>query len=600
MNKLRQITFSILWTLVYALILYFFTYSIGIPRSFLEMFTIIDLLDTISDNAVIVTYMIILSLLLISRAIFKNGFISNTVVTLILLLIAIISYYKGLVLNQPFVPTDIMLIGNIGQIVEFGITPPSYKIVISTIILATMLLLQFLFEKKLKFNYKFQGLIKELYRIPLLIVGIIIIYMLCISPNRFKNYNIVNITESLRVVYGNVGTFFIKLGDLCVTVPENYSKEKIEEIKEEYINNNIENESEKINVIFIMCEAFSDPTKIKDINYSVDPLIDIRELIKNDKNSKMGECTIPVLGGGTAVPEFESLTGLSSYYIDKNIFPHTSYITSDMNSLVRDYNKQGYKTIGIHTNTGNFYNRKKVYKHLGFNETIFTENIEEPEYIGGCITDKEFENQIISQFEANKGTDKFLFGVTMQNHMPYSSKPYEKYDINITSNNFNYSENDMTQLKNYVQGVYDDNKMYIELVEYLKKYNEPTLLVMFGDHLPALADYKFYYESNYIESEFYKTPYIMWANYEIDFNNIPDTITIPNLAINLYELSGNSLPWYLKLFKEIYISYNAFNNQQIINTENKFISREELERLELINNGEILQYALLIKKERLE
>lgn len=59
-------------------------------------------------------------------------------------------------------------------------------------------------------------------------------------------------------------------------------------------------------VIYITCISTSRYTKFN---------------LKNDNNCITGNVLTPVLGGGTSLPEFEVLTGLSSYFIEKQIYP---------------------------------------------------------------------------------------------------------------------------------------------------------------------------------------------------------------------------------------------------------------------------------------
>lgn len=630
-NKLLKILKPIasftLWVFIYAFILFFFTYSIQ-RGSIQETIYVLKTVAAANIYYIVVSYLIMLALLFISKAIFKNTFLSNLVVTILTVIIAIISYYKNSILNQPFVPTDVLLIGNADQIAAFGLSLPTLNMIYSIVVLAMILFLQFVVEKKYNINYKFENWKKELYRIPLFIIGIVIIIYTCINPQRFANFKIKNDLGDLYSYSGGNTTFFMHLGDFYFKTPEGYSEKKIEEIKEEYteknndymtnkdnnlvnaisqekninITDNIINKatdraSDKVNVILIMNESFSDPTKIKNVNYSIDPLKDLRELAKKDSNCKIGNLVSPVVGGGTSLPEFEVLTGLSSFYLEKQIYPYTSYITSDMNSIVREYNKNGYETLGLHTNTRTFYNRTNVYKYLGFEETIFSEDIENPETKGGFISDNEFKNQIINKFDSTKGENKFIFGVTMQNHMPYGKKVYETYDINITSDK--YTETELKSLTNYVQGIYDSCKMYIELVNYLKEYDEPTILVMFGDHLPSLERNMYYKDSEYKFIDMYTTPYIIWSNYGQELSDVSSTITPSKLGLNLYNLSGNELPWYLKPFDELYEEYIVFNNNIVYNNDGEVITKEELNNRELVQKCGILQYEMLIKRKNL-
>lgn len=347
-----------------------------------------------------------------------------------------------------------------------------------------------------------------------------------------------------------------------------------------------------------MNESYADLSDFENVTYSENPMNIINE-IKNEENCIYGNVVSPSLGGGTSLPEFEVLTGLTSYYLEQQIYPYTSYINGNMNSLVRVFNKNNYTTIGIHTNTRTFYNRYNIYNYLGFEKTIFEEDIEEPEYRGNYISDNEAAEQIIQAFESNNG-NKFIFTVTMQNHMKYLNKKYNEYDVDVYSDVL--TETEKSELKNYTQGVVDANKMYSKIVDYLKTKEEPTILIMFGDHLPLLGDsYCSTYKKNNLSNlDYYTTPYIIWANYDIEEENIPRILSTSNLGLNILDMANINNPWYLEPFKELYEKYPIINNKIIIDKEGQVIEKEEIEDDELIKNCEILQYDLLIKNKYID
>lgn len=318
-----------------------------------------------------------------------------------------------------------------------------------------------------------------------------------------------------------------------------------------------------------------------------------------EKNFMRGFVVSPVLGGGTSLPEFEALTGLTSYFLEQQIYPYTSYINGNMNSIVREFNKNNYTTIGIHTNTRTFYNRCNIYNYLGFKKTIFEEDIENPEYKGNYISDNEAANQIINTFENNKG-NKFIFTVTMQNHMKYLNKDYDAYDVNVSSNIL--SKTETLELQKYTQGVVDANKMYKKIVEYLKTKEEPTVLIMFGDHLPLLGDRycTTYKKNNLLYMDYYTTPYIIWANYDLGEKDVPKYLSASNLGINIMKMANIELPWYLKAFNELYEKYPAFNNKIVIDNNGKEIQNEEVENSKIVRECRILQYDLLIKNKYID
>lgn len=591
-NKLRKFNIvETIWVVIYSIILYFLTYII-MTDDVLNNIVFITYLPDYLIKYPVVGYLIVLNIFLIIKSLIKDNFKTNIISTIIILIITLISYYKYKVLKLPFVPNDALLIGNANQIAEFGLSIPSISIIIIVFIIIAMLALQKIIRNK--FYKKQKASIKtDWYRIALFIVGAVSLYNICISPNRFKKLNLKNDLGNNYFWMGGNAVFFMHLGDFYYPAPEGYNLENINKMQQEETGGQSTVSKENPNVIFIMNESFSDPNKIKDVRYSVNPMQNIYTL-KEQENCIYGQTSTAVIGGGTSLPEFEALTGMSSYYLEKQIFPYTSYIKSDINSIVRVYNSNEYTTVGFHPNTKTFYNRENVYKYLGFDKTIFLENMKNPEIKAGRVSDNEFANQIIKIYDETEGK-KFIFGVTMQNHMPYDGNLYENYDVIVESNKL--EEGIKQELQNYVQGIYDSDQMYIKLVNYLKTTNEPTILVMFGDHLPSISGFDLYKNSDFSAIDYYTTPYIVWANYNMESKELPEFMSPSCLAVNILKISNIELPWYLKKFEQLYINYPSINNNFVINKEAKIIRPETIKNYDIVKDCNVLQYDLLIKKK---
>lgn len=590
-SKIKYYILNILELLIFPIICYFLLESI----KFGNISDYLDVLKMIFSDGlryILVAFLILLGLTLIIRSITKNNFISNLILTVLLLCITLVSFYKYEALEQPFVPSDILLVGNLNQISEFGFTGITLIMFASIVSLILLLILDFYINKKIKDKIN-MSVIK---RIILFAIGITIIYITCISPNRYKNFKLKNDNIDNYDWMGANAVFFMHLGDFYNPAPLEYNEDTINGIKDEYEKQIEEETIDNPNIILIMNESYSDLSDFPNVTYSQNPMEIINNMENTEENFIRGNVISPVLGGGTSLPEFEVLTGLTSYFIEQQIYPYTSYIRNDMNSIVRTFSQKNYTTIGIHTNTKTFYNRYNIYKYLGFEKTIFEEDIENPEYKGRYISDNEAANQIIKAFEENNG-NKFIFTVTMQNHMPYTGEKYDNYDIDIESKLLSNTE--ITELKNYTQGIVDANKMYQKLVEYLKEQEEPTILIMFGDHLPLLGDsYCSTYKKNDMSYlEYYSTPYIIWANYDITNEEVPEKLSTSNLGLNILEMANIEIPWYLEPFKELYNKYPAINNRFILNKKGDIIAGTDVEDQELIINCNVLQYDLLIKKK---
>ena len=85
------------------------------------------------------------------------------------------------------------------------------------------------------------------------------------------------------------------------------------------------------------------------------------------KENTSGYMNVPTTGGGTARTEFEMLTGSNFDYLLEGEIPYTSIVKEKpSNSLATTLKKQGFGVQAIHNFKGNFYNRDKGYKNLGF------------------------------------------------------------------------------------------------------------------------------------------------------------------------------------------------------------------------------------------
>lgn len=409
----------------------------------------------------------------------------------------------------------------------------------------------------------------------------------------------------MYIKLGGIPTFFIMLGELVVEQPENYNKQLITDIKNNVQISENNEDTIKPNVIAIMYEALSDPTILSNVSISEDPLKNIRELSNTNISGNM---VTPVLGGGTSIPEFEFLTGLSTYFLGGNIYPFVQHIQTDMNSLVRNYRNNGYYCIGIHSNSGRFYNREKAYKLLGFNDYISSEDMGKIPEKRNLGSDEATINQIIKYFSEIDGS-KFIFAVTIQNHMPYKYELYDEYDISLESEVL--TEEEIGGLTAYVQGVYDSDKSLKKLTSYLSNIDEPTIVILFGDHLPIINNsYEIYEKNNIVKSdedislnlEMHKTPYLIWSNYDIEdkelYNN--KLLSANNLGLQVSKLSNIDIPWYYSALEEIYSKFPVITNNFLIDSYGNEYKDFPEEYRNLETNFKVLQYDLLLKKKYIE
>ena len=209
-------------------------------------------------------------------------------------------------------------------------------------------------------------------------------------------------------------------------------------------------------------------------------------------------------------------------------------------------NKLGYETYGMHSWNKSGYSREKIYRYLGFDNSMFRESMPQlRHWIGEYPTDE-------SLYEAyydimnNKEKDKknFSFIVTMQNHMPYV------YTLDGAEEFV--SENDAAI--SYFQAEYQADKALKQLVEYLKNYDEKTIVLFFGDHQPNInQEYWYDVKNEYDKDEApYIVPFFVWANYDIEEKNGIETSAnfLENILLDITKMPKDSYTKYVDEIRE--------------------------------------------------
>lgn len=259
------------------------------------------------------------------------------------------------------------------------------------------------------------------------------------------------------------------------------------------------------NVIFLQMESFIDPTLVKNITYSKDPTPNFRAL--REKYSS-GYLTVPSVGAGTANTEFEMLTGMSVKFFGPGEYPYKSILTEETcESVPYELKSIGYSAHAIHNHRGAFYGRNKVFKNLGFD--TFTSL----EYMNHVVKTpknwaKDFvlTDQIFNALESTKSED-FIYTCSVQGHGKYPTEQIiQEPEIVVTSAP---TEEMKWQYEYYVNQIYEMDQFIGQLLERLEKYDEKVIVVVYGDHLPALE----MTEDDMASGSIFETQYVIWSNY---------------------------------------------------------------------------------------
>ena len=361
-----------------------------------------------------------------------------------------------------------------------------------------------------------------------------------------------------------------------------------------------------VNIIAIMNEAWADYSYAGDLNTNKDPMPYYHSM---QEDTIKGYNLVCITGGGTAKTEYEFLTG-NSVKRFPGMVPYVSYFRHEQYSLVTTLKAQGYPAIAMHPYKGSNWKRPTAYKLLDFDAFLTEEDFpEDAERIRGHITDRANYEEIIRLIEEKENPEDpfFLFDVTMQNHGGYTKKSYYG-DVEFLDYTAEEAD-DKDAVDRYLSlsKVTDNALMY--LIEYFRGVEEPTLIVMFGDHYPTLPDSmvenvsgvpfsKLSFEE---QQRYYATPFFIWANYDIP--EAENVLTSTNyLGTMMLDQTGLAQAPYNRYLNELMQTMPALNHQGYVTKEGNMVrwtdAEEPYRTLEW--EYECLQYNNLAeKRERL-
>ena len=309
--------------------------------------------------------------------------------------------------------------------------------------------------------------------------------------------------------------------------PEGYSVEAVEHIleeaqelsDEELFDEKLSDEklseeelSELPHVILIMNESFADLRVLAELELSQENLTFFNSL---KENTVRGYVNASVLGGGTANSEFEVFTGCSVAFFPVNYYPYQQAMKRPVESVISHMKRYGYTTYSMHPEPAGNWNRTNVYRYYGFDESLWKADFAGAEVIHSGVSDAETYRKVIELYEnRQQGERLFVFDLTMQNHGGYPGKdtPYEVEETRVKN----------SALDEYLSLVKISDEAFEDLVHYFEEQDERVVICMFGDHQPWVSDLivEAYQTGADVSQERlmdkYKTPFVIWANYDIE------------------------------------------------------------------------------------
>jgi phosphoglycerol transferase MdoB-like AlkP superfamily enzyme len=258
-------------------------------------------------------------------------------------------------------------------------------------------------------------------------------------------------------------------------------------------------------IVIIQSESFFDPSSVNGYDDDLAP-----NLHRLTQEGSGGGLHVPTFGGGTIRTEFEVLTGLSLRYFGNMRYPYLDLHNQVVPSMVRALRSHGYETVALHGHNPNFWNRPAAFQAIGFDRFVsragFPANAKND---GTYMADSAMTDEIMAQLP-DAGPSRLVFAISIEAHGPYDGSD----NTNVAERNAipvpaGVEGKDKLEWQNYVYHMHHADAELGRLADMLAKRERPTILLFYGDHLPALTNT--YEHAGFRDGQPFDTQMVPWV-----------------------------------------------------------------------------------------
>ena len=433
-------------------------------------------------------------------------------------------------------------------------------------------------------------------------------FYLQIVPSKMLGINMWAMNDTYQQ-YGYLLSTAVSLKYVVKTPPHGYSLARLEEIYQEIEEAMAEEGAgeeegvQPMNLICIMNESLSELKVVGDFttNQEYLPFIgDLRE------NTVRGNLCVPVFGSMTSNTEFEFLTGDSMAMLPSGSIAYQFYVKPGACTLVSALKEQGYYSVAMHPFPRENWNRDKCYRNMGFDEFWDYDSYGDSSLIRNYVSDRSDYRKIIQAVEDKENPDDrlFVFNVTMQNHGGYDVL-YEDFrqEVYLTGG----AKGKYPKADQYLSLMKESDEAFRELLEYFKECEEPTMILLFGDHQPGVEDEFFDEIAGKASSQmsapeqlvWYQTPFIIWTNYGQPYQDLGDLGAV-YLSSYLLKLAGLRLTPYHQFLLEMAESLPVVHPIGFFAPDGTYYSWQEAESEQCPYREMVLEYECLVYNHSLD
>lgn len=395
---------------------------------------------------------------------------------------------------------------------------------------------------------------------------------------------------------GFVYPFIYSISSEADIAPDGYNKSETQDLLASYRDSDIPADK-RVNILAIQLEAFCDLERLGVKGIDPDVYAPFRKL---QSESYHGISVTDTYAGGTVRSEHAFLTGDYRYIT----------LHRDSPSYVRYLREQGYHTVGSHPFKQDNYNRINLNRYCGFESYRYLENYYASLFgdsVSPWYSDCALFPELVKELKeyADAGENVFSFNVSMQGHGAYDNSQYMHSGAYWSG--IGCSPEGKTAVDNYLYCVADTCLRLSMMIDELRDYDRPVVVLLYGDHKPGLDYNSEIYDDlgiNMTPSDLegflnlYSTEYLIWANDAAkeltgnDFTGEAPTVSVcylMNLLFDQLGWGGNSL---MKFNRDAMAAFPVLNADSQYIKDGRFITALDSSDSALLDSIDSVQYYL--------
>lgn len=500
------------------------------------------------DGRVWLTALFLGLLVLALSLLFHDLLAGNAVVGAAAMLLSFINYFKVLITATPLRLGDFGLVGKLGNIA--GLNRASLSLsrnsALALVFAAVWLVAAWFFARPLRIRWRWSalgGLGTAAAFFLLFWLGLDGAILAPMNAGREQAMTQVMANYQCGPILGLWRSFYVSCSFGGQT---EYSQAAVKQALEEAERYTADVSSpaprKQPNILLILSESFFDITKLEGVTFETDPVAQFHAL---QDEGVSGAFYTRSLGYGTCNIELEVFTGLNTGLLSgEDLYTLSADTYSHQPTVPGILRENGYRTSMIHMFGDSIYDRKNLFRYMGFDEMYFSDDFAafyppaaqaedywaylDTRISGSFYSDDLMADLLIAKYERGRSEGEgpqFLYASSMEAHPPYPGDKYKPEELTLEPVS-PLSGQAADSLQVYCQSASNASAALGKLVDYFRTCGEPTVIVFYGDHKPGLnlGDGRRVYNDLGLVSQdkeswtaedyayLYSTDYLIWAN----------------------------------------------------------------------------------------